>query len=226
VRDAARRARVVLTRARGRNDELARRLRAESFAVEVCPLVRTEPVDGPSVRAAEYDWVIVTSRTGAERLFERLEGPLPRIAAIGPGTARALRAHGVEPALVATTSTQEGLVEELPRPTGRVLFAGAEGARRLLVDELGADFVALYRTVEEVPTSFPDADLVVLASASAARAFAALGRPLPCVSIGPVTSEEARRLGLEVVAEAETHDVDGLVRAVKLAGSAIASSRS
>jgi uroporphyrinogen-III synthase len=46
------------------------------------------------------------------------------------------------------------------------------------------------------------------------------------VSIGPVTSEEARSLGLEVVAEAETHGLDGLVAAVKLAASHASSSPS
>jgi uroporphyrinogen III methyltransferase / synthase len=34
------------------------------------------------------------------------------------------------------------------------------------------------------------------------------------VSIGPITSATARELGLEVHAEAERHDIDGLVEAV------------
>jgi uroporphyrinogen-III synthase len=46
------------------------------------------------------------------------------------------------------------------------------------------------------------------------------------VSIGPVTSAEARDGGLEVVAEAESHDLDGLVAAVKLAASHASSSPS
>jgi uroporphyrinogen-III synthase len=114
----------------------------------------------------------------------------------------------------------------MPKPAGRVLFAGAEGARGLLTSELDADFVPLYRAIELRPERFPDADLVVVASGSAARSFAALARELPCVSIGPQTSAEARRHGLRVIAEAESHDADGLVEAVKLAASGIASSRS
>ena len=74
-------------------------------------------------------------------------------------------------------------------------------------------------TRAQIAERFPDADLVILASASASRSFAALGLDLPCVSIGPVTSAEARALGLRVVAEAETHDREGLVEAVKLAAS-------
>jgi uroporphyrinogen-III synthase len=66
----------------------------------------------------------------------------------------------------------------------------------------------------------------VLASASAARAFAVLGRALPVVSIGPVTSAAARELGLDVAEEAVSHDLDGLTEAVKLAASRIGSSRS
>jgi uroporphyrinogen III methyltransferase/synthase len=210
---------VVLTGTPGLTAPLADALAAEGLEVETCPLVAVEPLAGPPVRTAEYDWLLLTSRSGVEALFARVAGELPRVAVVGKGTAEALRERGVEPDLVAKTSTQEGLAAELPRPAGRVLFAGAEDARGVLVRELGAEFVPLYRTVEVRPERFPDADLVVLASASAARSYAALGLPLPCVSIGPVTSAEARALGLRVLAEAPTHDREGLVAAVKLAAS-------
>jgi uroporphyrinogen-III synthase len=213
--------RVALTRAKETSAELATALRKEGFEVVECPLIRIEPVDGPPLDLAGYDLLVLTSRPGVERLFARLDGPLPPVAVVGPGTAAALREHGVEPAVVARQSTQEGLVAELPRTPGRVLFAGAEDARDVLVRELGADFVPLYRTAEIHPERFPDADLVVLASASAARALASLRREMPCVSIGPVTSEAARTAGLKVVAEAPTHDLDGLVEAVKLAASRV-----
>ena len=84
---------------------------------------------------------------------------------------------------------------DFPRPPGRVLFAGAEGARRHIVDELGADFVALYRTIEVLPLEPLSGDLVVLASASAARVFARLGTRIPVVSIGPETTRIARGRG-------------------------------
>ena len=210
---------VVLTGTPGLAASLADALEAEGFEVEACPLVAVEPLAGPPVRAGEYDWLLLTSRSGVEALFARVDGPLPRVAVVGTGTAEALRERGVEPDLVAATSTQEGLAAEIPRPAGRILFAGAEDARGVLVRELGAEFVPLYRTMELRPDRFPDADLVVLASASAARSFAALAVQMPCVSIGPVTSAEARALGLRVVAEARSHDRAGLVEAVKLAAS-------
>ena len=184
------------------------------------------PIGASPIPAAQYDWVLLTSPEGADAFFRRVEGSLPPIAVIGPGTAAAVRARGVEPAVVAGVSTQEGLAASLPRPAGRVLFAGAEGARDVLVRELGADFLPLYRTVAELPEAFPEVDLVVLASGSAARSLATLRRDLRCVSIGPSTSAEARAAGLEIVAEAESHDLAGLAAAVKLAASAIESSRS
>jgi uroporphyrinogen III methyltransferase / synthase len=209
-----------------RPERLADLLRAEGFEVVHEPLIRIEPFDGPPIRAADYDWLVLTSRNAVECLFRRLDGPLPRVAVIGPGTAQALRAQGVEPAFVARRSTQEGLVEELARPIRRVLFAGAEGARDVLTRELGADFVPLYRTVELRPDDFPQVDVVVLASASATRALASIRRDLPCVAAGPVTAEEARRLGLRVAEEASSPDPDGVAQAVKLAASRSVSSRS
>jgi uroporphyrinogen-III synthase len=111
-------------------------------------------------------------------------------------------------------SSQDGLLAEFSRPDGRVLFAAAEGARRRPIDALGADFVPLYRTRLLTPEP-PDGDVVVLASGSAARAYAAIGGSAPAVTIGPETSRVASAVGLSVLGEAETHDLDGLVAAVR-----------
>jgi uroporphyrinogen-III synthase len=210
--------RVVVTRPSEQAGELVRRLEELGHEVAVCPLIAVEPLGDEPVDVEPYDWVVVTSPNGAAELARRA-GSAPRcVAAVGPGTAAALRGAGIEPALVARVSTQEGLLAELPRPAGRVLFAGAEGARRLLVDELGADFLPLYRTRSVRPEAFPaGAELVLLASASAARAYAALGRDVPAVSIGPQTTVAARAAGVKILAEAQTHDVEGLIEAVTLA---------
>ena len=206
--------RVIVTRPEGQADELAERLRALGHEVVLCPLVRIEPFGDEPIDATPYDWVVVTSANGARELARRLAGKPRWFAAIGPATAAALAERGLEPDLVPSVATQEGLLAELPRPAGRVLVAAAERARRLLVDELDADFVPLYRTVELRPEAVPAGDLVVLASGSAARAFARLGADVPVVSIGPQTTAVARAGGLHVLAEAGTHDVDGLLNAV------------
>jgi uroporphyrinogen-III synthase len=205
--------RVIVTRPRAQADALVARLRSLAVEVVECPLIEIEAVSDEPVDAAGYDWVIVTSPNGAAELARRGRN-LPRIAAVGPATADALRARGLEPAFVPSAASQDDLLAELPRPAGRVLFAAAEGARRGPVDELGAEFVPLYRTRLLRP-ALPDGDLVLLASGSAARAYADAGGSAPAVTIGPETSRVARAAGLEVVGEARTHDTEGLVAAVR-----------
>ena len=210
--------RVVVTRPEAQAGELVARLGALGHDVIVCPLIAIEPVGPDRVDVDVYEWVVVTSPNGARELARRARGRPRRLAAIGPGTAAELEANGLEPDLVPAVSTQEGLLAELPRPAGRVLFAGADGAQALLADELEAAVADLYRTQELRPVAFPDAELVVLASASAARAYGALGGTAPAVSIGPETTRAAAASGACVVGEAPTHDVAGLVAAVARLG--------
>jgi uroporphyrinogen-III synthase len=205
--------RVIVTRPREQAGPFVTRLEALGHEVVVCPLIDVEPLPGP-VEVEGYDWVIVTSPNGARELVTRAEGELPRIAAVGPGTTETLRELGVEPAFVPRVSSQDGLLADFPRPAGRVLFAAAEGARPGPVEKLGADFLPLYRTKAIRLSSRPEGDVVVLASGSAARAFAELGVDVPAVTIGPQTSSVAENAGLRVVGEAETHDLEGLVAAV------------
>ncbi len=208
---------VIVTRPRAQAGPLVERIEALGHEVVACPLIEIVPTGDDPVDTSGYDWVVLTSPNGADYFARRRIGPLPRVAAVGPGTAERLRELGIEPALVPRVSTQEGLLEEFPRPAGRVLVAAARGSRRALIDGLGADFVALYDTVLVAPAEPPEGDLVVLASGSAARSFAALGLDVPAVSIGPQATRVAVQLGLRVVAEAPTHDLDGLVAAVAAA---------
>jgi uroporphyrinogen-III synthase len=207
--------RVVVTRAAAQAGPLVARLEALGHEVVRCPLIRVEPLGDEPVDPEPYDWVVVTSPNGAAELARRLAAPPRRLAAIGPATEEELQLHGLHADIVALVATQEGLLEALPRPAGRVLFAAGEQARRLLVDELDADFLPLYRTVELQPDAPPEGDVALLASASAARGLAATGAQMPVVVIGPQTAQAARAAGLEVVAEAATHDLDGLVAALE-----------
>ena len=202
---------IVVTRSDGQADELVARLEALGHDVVRCPLIRIEPLGDEPIDPSPYDWVVVTSPNGARELARRLAAKPQRIAAIGPGTADALREQGLHAELVPKIHTQEGLLADLP--PGRVLLAAAEGARRLLVDERGADFLPLYRTVELRPPP-PVGDVALLASASAARALAATGARLPVVAIGPQTAAEARDHGLDVVAVADSYDLEGLLDVV------------
>ena len=96
---------VAVTRARAQASGLAQRLAALGARVVQAPAIRVRTLPGPPLDPAPYDLICLTSPNGVERLFERLaasEKPRDarslasaRIAAIGPGTARALAAHGI-----------------------------------------------------------------------------------------------------------------------------------
>lgn len=203
--------RLIVTRPTGQEHELVARLEALGHEVVHCPLIRIEPLSDAPIDLTAYDWVVVTSTNGARELRRRAAGPMPRVAAIGQATADAM-GHAD---LVASVSTQEGLAAAMPAVPGRVLVAAAEGARPFLAEALGADFLPLYRTHAISPDLPPAGDICLLASASAASAFGALAAGIPALTIGPETTRAAREAGIEVLGEAATHDVDGLVAAVE-----------
>jgi uroporphyrinogen III methyltransferase / synthase len=250
--------RIVVTRARAQASGLAATLRELGADVVELPAIRIEPrLDSDEVRRAvesirEYSLVCITSPNGAGLLFEALakygeggategSGGAARdaralagatVAAIGPGTARALARHGIAADVVPERFVAEALVEALAGvevEDKRVLVARAAEARDVLPDALrkrGAevDVVALYETVREQPD--PEAveaaqgtDYVTFTSSSTVTNLTeALGSRFPAgariVSIGPVTSEATRAAGLSVDVEAERHDIDGLIAAL------------
>jgi uroporphyrinogen-III synthase len=203
--------RVIVTRPEAQAAPLAEALRERRFEPVLCPLIETASIDDGPIEVDGYDWVVVTSANGASELVRRYLGPLPRVAAVGAATAQELESHGIWVDFVPGDASQRGLVAEFPRPAGRVLFVGAEGTGELLEAELDADVRPVYRTRELRPATLPAGDLVLLASGSAARAWAKLGLELPAISIGPRTTVAAAAAGIAVVSEARTPDVQGLV---------------
>jgi uroporphyrinogen III methyltransferase / synthase len=238
--------RVVVTRARAQASGLAATLRGLGAEVVELPAIRIEPrIETEEVRDAvanlgEYSLVCLTSPNGVRLLFEAMrEGGRDAralagatVAAIGPGTARALAERGVAADVVPERFVAEALVEALAGievEGKRVLVARAAEARDVLpaaLRERGAevDVVALYETVREQPgergiEAAQSADYVTFTSSSTVTNLTeALGDRFPAtariVSIGPITSETARAAGLEVTVEAERHDVDGLLEAL------------
>ncbi len=231
---------VAVTRARAQASELAQRLRALGARVIEAPAIRIEPLAFTLPDLSGYDLVCFTSPNAVSLLFERLAQAgrdarafaAARVAAIGPGTARALRERGLVADVVPERFVAEGLVQALgPAPVRRALVARPREARDVLPDALrqrGADVdvLALYATVAEplaasTLQAVRSSDYVTFTSSSTVRFFLqAIGGPgeLPptarSVSIGPATSETLREHGLEPDVEAERHDIDGLVAAL------------
>jgi uroporphyrinogen III methyltransferase/synthase len=216
----------------------------EAPAIRIAPRREDAAVSEAVTRlaAGAYDVVCLTSPNGSALLVEALgaAGLDARalagttLAVIGPGTAAALQDNGLKADLVAPQSIAEALADELVTiglAGKRVLLARAAEARDVLVErmreaEAEVDVVALYDTVrenlsKELLASVAEADFVTFTSSSTVRYFVeAIGgadRFPPrarVVSIGPITTQTARELSLEVHAEASRHDIDGLVDAI------------
>ena len=223
---------VAVTRARAQASALAARLRALGATVVEAPAIRINELATELPPLENYDLVCVTSPNGADLLLDRLRDARElagiTVAAIGPGTAHALRARGVEPDVVPERAVAESLVEALAHtPATRALIArGAEG-RDVLPDALRergteVDVVALYETVAEplddgARAAALAADYLLFTSASSVRFFHSAAGTLDgprLVSIGPATSAELRAHGAEPDLEADPHTPDGLVEAL------------
>ncbi|GBD31955.1 hypothetical protein HRbin33_00917 [bacterium HR33] len=233
--------RIVITRPDPDAARLAGRLRSLGAVPIVAPSIEIEFTDPPELaraleRISEYDWIVFTSKNGVEAVFrlarelERRENK-PRIAAIGPATAQALRRRGVEADLIPERYVAEAVLEALGNVSGlKILLPRANIARRTLVDglrEKGAvvEEIAAYRTRSRKAhrargpeaESLDAADAITFTSSSTVRGYVE-NWPVPpgakIVCIGPVTARTAAECGLRVDAVAERYTEDGLIAAL------------
>jgi uroporphyrinogen III methyltransferase/synthase len=243
--------RILVTRRGSQGEDLHELLAALGATVIDAAAVRFVPVDDPSpidqalAHLADYAWLVLTSANGVNVLVDRLHasgrtGRLVasvRVAAIGPGTARALREAGVE--VDARPDGQfraEGLLQALApqiRAGDRVLLLRAAEGRSALVEglrSLGArvEVVTAYRMVREeidgpgVRRALEEGaiDAVTFASGSAARHLVATvgveslrARRPRIICLGPVTAEAVVALGLPVDRVAGQATMQALVAA-------------
>jgi len=162
-----------------------------------------------------------------------------RTATIGPATAQRLREFGFDSDIIPNTYRAESIIEAFkhePMDGKRVLLPRAKEARPILpveVRKMGAtvDEVPAYQT--EQATDNVDmlvkrleegsVDIVTFTSSSTVRNFKAalpadrflgLMEGIKVASIGPITSETARNLGLNVDIEAKEFTIPGLCDAI------------
>jgi uroporphyrinogen III methyltransferase/synthase len=163
-----------------------------------------------------------------------------KICAIGSATADEVRKYKMRVDLIPAKYVAESILEALQKTEeikGRsFLLPRADIARSLLPDEikkLGGEAVEVdvYRTVLEEAADqhvierllSGNIDLVTFTSSSTARNFAQLLGPdrldqiktkSRFASIGPITTQTAKELGIPIHIEAEQHDIPGLVEAI------------
>jgi len=143
---------ILVTRPAGGADRMAGALEAAGYRVHAVPTVAIHRLQFTRPDLANYDWVVVTSALGVDALDDLPAGP--RWAAVGPATARALRARGIEPALVPEETNGLALANAMPDAGGKhVLLVRAAAAapdlpKRLRERGAEVDELAAYTTVE------------------------------------------------------------------------------
>ncbi|MDQ1239569.1 MAG: uroporphyrinogen methyltransferase / synthase [Thermodesulfobacteriota bacterium] len=245
---------VMITRSREQSRKLAERILELGGQPILFPTISIvdaldfKPIDDSINRIHEYQWVVFTSVNGVEKFLERFqliaqdirEMRGPKIAAIGPATAAALRQRGLKVDVTAEEFLAEGLIKAFDKieiAGTRFLIPRAEKARDILPEKLAAagawvETVAAYRTekpkdndVESVVQSLTDGfvDAITFTSSSTVAHFVEiiernratdLLSGVTVASIGPITSATARHLGIQVHVEAAQYTIEGLVAAL------------
>jgi uroporphyrinogen III methyltransferase / synthase len=245
--------RVLVTRPRKQAKPLVQAIEALGGEVVEFPTIEISPPDsyGPLDRAIEqiqtYDWLIFTSVNGVERFLARLEKLEKSLAdldgieivAIGPETAKRLKAAGIPAGRVPQRYQAEGILETLAGEQlhgKKILLPRAAKARDILPETLrrqGAqvDVVIAYQTVlPQVDTPAlcgvlreGRIDAITFTSSSTASNFATMlrGQDLSrllarsvIACIGPITKKTVEDLGLRADVVATEFTISGLVNAI------------
>jgi uroporphyrinogen-III synthase len=254
--------RILVTRTRHQASELAGQLQAGGAITILIPTIEIiapqsyGPLDAALSQFDTFDWVIFTSVNAVDVFSERRDRVLhsgtkdvratgfpsmpagrPKIAAIGPATARAVQQIGFHVDLVPPRYIAESLVEYLiPEAAGkRFLLIRASEARDILPEALTSAGAAVKivdayqsripiessRALPQLfnsPSTYPDA--ITFTSASTVRNFVSLleaaNLSLPSAivlaSIGPITSQTLRDAGLAPSLEATEPTIPALVQ--------------
>jgi uroporphyrinogen III methyltransferase/synthase len=244
---------ILVTRAAEQAGEFSMMLQNFGARVVECPTIRLDPIADPAeldVAISELStcsWLILTSGNAVRFFFARLAAlgldarvlGHCQVCAVGPRTAAALRAFGVNADLVPPDYKAEGVVASLApllRGGEKILFPRADKARDVIasgLSERGVKVLAPVLYCNTLPAALPADALAALESGGidavcftasstvenlhtilGAAEFHRLLAPLAIASIGPITSQRCVQLGLPVVIEPAEYTLHALAEAL------------
>jgi len=220
--------------------------------IETREIKDTHLLDNAIASLRKYDWIIFTSAYGVEFFMRRVKAcasqeqlqSMPKVCAVGPATAAAVKEFGLEVVLIPGQYVGEGVLEALADYYGGirnlagldVLLPRAQVAREFLPKALAeagvhVDVVPCYRTVQaEID---PDSlgklrdvkpDLLVFTSSSTVNNFMGIlgadaGRKMLAESvvavIGPITAGTAAAFGRRADIVPKENTISSLLEAVR-----------
>jgi uroporphyrinogen III methyltransferase/synthase len=213
--------------------------------IEIIPPASFAELDQAIAELDRVDYLILTSVNAVNAFFDRLaEQGLSVLSvsalqtvAVGPKSAEALAQRGIDADLVPKDYRAEGVVSLLKdRVSGkRLLYPKAALARDLIPAELtaaGAEVITPIayastppvEAAEKLQKALADGlDLLTFTASSTVQNFVALldtkslilAKQIPVASIGPLTSETAKKLGFNVTVEPKSSTIDEFVKAIR-----------
>ncbi len=238
---------ILVTRPEEQADQLAEPLAELGAEVLVQPAIRIEPpaswepVDAAIGRLTQFSWIVFSSSNGVHYFLNRLRDlgrdwralGHCRLAAIGPGTARALATYGLLCDLQPERYTADDLAQVLKNCVGgqRILLVRASRGREVLRQELSSVAAEVVQVVayQSIDVQQPDSevtrrlaegriDWITVSSSAIARSLATLfGSNLAnakLASISPITSHTLRQLGYAPTVEATAATMSALIDAI------------
>jgi len=213
-------------------------------SIRIVPLRNTKPLDKALENIAKYDWMVLTSSNAVRGVADRMIdlGIDSRVfahmkfAVNGPSTAKALSELGITTDLMPSRYLANELLDLLKNEGStpkKVLLPRSDIGRETLAKGLRhigstVDEVTAYSTESpgdtgELATKAYEegVDFTTFTSSSTVKNLVDLmgGNPdlintSKTVIIGPITSETARELGVNVDLQAEEQSTDGIVKAI------------
>ena len=210
--------------------------------IEIVPPASYEPLDLAIAKLDQIDFLILTSTNAVDAFFDRLEqqgNPLPArvtTVAVGPKSAAAMLARGLEADLIPMDYRAEGVIALLKDKVSgkRVLYPKAGLARDLIPAELGkvgAEVIDPVAYTSAPPAEAPQKlraalneglDLLTFTASSTVDNFVGLlddeeltkAKQVPVASIGPLTTDTAEKFGFNVAVEPDNSTLDDMVEAI------------
>jgi uroporphyrinogen III methyltransferase/synthase len=246
---------VVVTRAQDQAFSLCRDLREAGAEALEAPVIGTRRFEDPSLKeilgrlarlnggGSAYDWLVFTSPNGVRYFKEALRGEgfsfpriAPKVCAIGPVTAEAVKEAGIPLARIAPEFATSAIPKTLGNVKGRrILLARVRGAPQELnraLEKKGAHIETL-STYETVPTKtistalrqriLSGVDWITFTSSSTVHSFMRMFTSKErkkifnvarAASIGPVTSAALREYGLRPAAQAKRYTTEDLAEEI------------
>lgn len=169
--------RILITRPEGSYPQLSHWCKSHNLILTYQPFIRTQ--SRPKQYLPETDWIFFSSPRGVHHFFEHYSIPAKRVAALGTGTASALKEHGVISSFTGSADASPARIgvafRDILDPKESVLFPISQRSKRTVIQQLPPNQIETVITYEtlfmEQISLHHDPELILFTSPSNFEGF-------------------------------------------------------